>query len=384
MNKIIEKVLLIFLLIQPFLDVIATTNYSILNIIVRGLFLLLIVIYLLFNKKNIAILISTLTAGLILFGINVYFNLGIVTSISSIMKLYYLPITILFFVNIKNSIDNKIITYVLFIYLILFLSSYIFGFGYNNYKLSDGKQGFRGIFNSINEISAIIIGLLPVALNYLKNKKNYIISILLIVFAFLVALLTGTKVLMIGLFIIIIFIYIKSAIKIFKNMSTIKKIISIIVITIIILGGIYLLTYTRFYKNMIVQQKFFKSYNILSLDFINKVLFNNRLTFLKDNFLFYKSQKLINIIFGIGYSNQSIKLVEIDIFDILFRFGIFGLISFIIPIIYIVKKIKLDKISLFSIILLILISLTSGHVLLSPSVSIYFGYIILINNKINN
>lgn len=384
MNKIIEKVLLIFLLIQPFLDVVATTNYSILNIIVRGLFILLIVIYLLFNKKNIAILISTLVSGLILFGINIYFNLGIVTSISNVMKLYYLPITILFFVNIKNNIDNKIITYVLFIYLILFLSSYIFGFGYNNYKLSDGKQGFRGIFNSINEISAIIIGLFPLALNYLKNKSNYIISILLIVFAFLVALLTGTKVLMIGLFIIIIFIYIKSAIRVFKNMSTIKKIISIIVISIIILGGIYLLTYTRFYKNMLVQQKFFKSYNILSIDFINKVLFNNRLTFLKDNFLFYKSQKLINIIFGIGYSNQSIKLVEIDIFDILFRFGIFGLISFIVPIIYIVKKIKLDKISLFSIILLILISLTSGHVLLSPNVSIYFGYIILINNKINN
>ena len=384
MNKIIEKVLLIFLLIQPFLDVVATTNYSILNIIVRGLFLLLIVIYLLFNKKNIAILISTLVSGLILFGINIYFNLGIVTSISNVMKLYYLPITILFFVNIKNSIDNKIITYVLFIYLILFLSSYIFGFGYNNYKLSDGKQGFRGIFNSINEISAIIIGLFPLALNYLKNKSNYIISIILIVFTFLVALLTGTKVLMIGLFIIIIFIYIKSAIKIFKNMSTIKKIISIIVISIIILGGIYLLTYTRFYKNMLVQQKFFKSYNILSIDFINKVLFNNRLTFLKDNFLFYKGQKLINIIFGIGYSNQSIKLVEIDIFDILFRFGIFGLIGFIVPIIYIVKKIKLDKISLFSIILLILISLTSGHVLLSPNVSIYFGYIILINNKINN
>lgn len=384
MNKIIEKVLVVFLLIQPFLDVIATTNYSILNIIVRGLFLLLIVIYLLFNKKNIAILISTLVSGLILFGINIYFNLGIVTSISNVMKLYYLPITVLFFVNIKNSIDNKIITYVLFIYLILFLSSYIFGFGYNNYKLSDGKQGFRGIFNSINEISAIIIGLLPLALNYLKNKSNYIISIMLIVFTFLVALLTGTKVLMIGLFIIIIFIYIKSAIKIFKNMSTIKKIISIIVISIIILGGIYLLTYTRFYKNMLVQQKFFKSYNILSIDFINKVLFNNRLTFLKDNFLFYKSQKLINIIFGIGYSNQSIKLVEIDIFDILFRFGIFGLIGFIVPIIYIVKKIKLDKISLFSIILLILISLTSGHVLLSPNVSIYFGYIILINNKINN
>ena len=69
--------------------------------------------------------------------------------------------------------------------------------------------------------------------------------------------------------------------------------IAIIVITIIILGGIYLLTYTRFYKNMIVQQKFFKSYNILSLDFINKVLFNNRLTFLKDNFLFIRVKNLL-------------------------------------------------------------------------------------------
>jgi len=297
------------------------------------------------------------------------------------MKLYYIPFSILFFINIKNSMDNKIFFYVLSIYILLFLSSYIFGFGTNNYTVEDKKSGFKGVFNSINEISAIIIVLLPIVLNYLKENKKYITSILLIISTLLVALLTGTKVLMIGLFIIIIYIYIGKAIKIFKDMSNVWKIVSIISIIILLIIGMYLITYTNFYRNMIIQQRFFKSYNIFSINFVNKVLFNNRLTFLKENFLFYKKQNIIDIIFGIGYNNQSIKLVQIDLFDILFRFGIFGLISFIIPIVFIIKRININKVAIFSIILLILISLTSGHVLLSPNVSIYFGYIIFLKKK---
>ena len=382
MNKIIEKILLIFLLFQPFLDAIATTNLNIINIIIRGLFLLFIIIYMFINKSNIKVLLFLLLIALTLFGINIYLDRGLINTISSLMKLYYLPITILFFINIKNSISDKYLLYTLFIYLILFLLSYIFGFGYNNYKITDGKSGFRGVFNSINEISAIIICLFPIGLNYLKEKRNIIVSIILIIFVFIVSLLTGTKVLTIGLLITLVFIYYKDLINIIKNMATIKKILSIILILVLITGGIYLLTYTRFYKNMVVQQNFFKVDNIISLEFINKIIFNDRLTFLKDNFIYYTNQDIINILFGIGYNNI-LKLIEIDIFDILFRFGIFGLTSFIIPIIFTIKKIKLNKIYIYSLILLVLISLTSGHVLLSPNVSIYFGYIILIaNNKI--
>ncbi len=382
MNKIIEKILLIFLLFQPFLDAIATTNLNIINIIIRGLFLLFIIIYMFINKSNIKVLLFLLLIALTLFGINIYLDRGLINTISSLMKLYYLPITILFFINIKNSISDKYLLYTLFIYLILFLLSYIFGFGYNNYKITDGKSGFRGVFNSINEISAIIICLFPIGLNYLKEKRNIIVSIILIIFVFIVSLLTGTKVLTIGLLITLVFIYYKDLINIIKNMATIKKILSIILILVLITGGIYLLTYTRFYKNMVIQQNFFKVNNIISLEFINKIIFNDRLTFLKDNFIYYTNQDIINILFGIGYNNI-LKLIEIDIFDILFRFGIFGLTSFIIPIIFTIKKIKLNKIYIYSLILLVLISLTSGHVLLSPNVSIYFGYIILIaNNKI--
>ena len=382
MNKIIEKILLIFLLFQPFLDAIATTNLNIINIIIRGLFLLFIIIYMFINKSNIKVLLFLLLIALTLFGINIYLDRGLINTISSLMKLYYLPITILFFINIKNSISDKYLLYTLFIYLILFLLSYIFGFGYNNYKITDGKSGFRGVFNSINEISAIIICLFPIGLNYLKEKRNIIVSIILIIFVFIVSLLTGTKVLTIGLLITMIFIYYKDVRNRIKNMSTLKKIISIIIILLLVICSIYLLTYTRFYKNMVIQQNFFKVNNIISLEFINKIMFNDRLTFLKDNFIYYTNQDIINILFGIGYNNI-LKLIEIDIFDILFRFGIFGLTSFIIPIIFTIKKIKLNKIYIYSLILLVLISLTSGHVLLSPNVSIYFGYIILIaNNKI--
>ena len=381
MNKIIEKILLIFLLFQPFLDAIATTNLNIINIIIRGLFLLFIIIYMFINKSNIKVLLFLLLIALTLFGINIYLDRGLINTISSLMKLYYLPITILFFINIKNSISDKYLLYTLFIYLILFLLSYIFGFGYNNYKITDGKSGFRGVFNSINEISAIIICLFPIGLNYLKEKRNIIVSIILIIFVFIVSLLTGTKVLTIGLLITLVFIYYKDLINIIKNMATIKKILSIILILVLITGGIYLLTYTRFYKNMVIQQNFFKVNNIISLEFINKIIFNDRLTFLKDNFIYYTNQDIINILFGIGYNNI-LKLIEIDIFDILFRFGIFGLTSFIIPIIFTIKKIKLNKIYIYSLILLVLISLTSGHVLLSPNVSIYFGYIIFFSSNI--
>jgi len=131
---------------------------------------------------------------------------------------------------------------------------------------------------------------------------------------------------------------------------------------------------------MIVQANFFKVNNILSMDGINRVIFNNRLTFLNENHLYFIKQKLKNILFGIGYDNP-LKLVEIDFFDILYRYGIIGISIIIFIFINIFRKTKISKINLLAIIILILISLTSGHVLISPAVSIYFGIIMWINNS---
>lgn len=375
MNKKMNYILLLFLILQPFLDVIATTSFNKINVIVRGAFLVFVIIYLIKNKKHLNLLVPLFVVSLILFIYN-YKDFGLMNSISSVMKVLYLPLILIFFSSQdKNDKVDKYLVITLSIYLILFLSSYLFGFGFNNYQDSDGKSGFRGIFNSINEISAIIIALLPIALHYLKNNKKIILQILYILMAFFVSLLTGTKVLMIGLFIILLFVYYQDIIHLYRSLNKPVKVISLIVVVLFILLGCYLLTYTRFYQNMLIQNEFFKVTNIK--DFINKILFNDRLTFLSDNYKYYINQNILTKLLGIGYLNDSIKLVEMDIFDILFRYGIVGLIGFCLPILLTIRNIKVNKIQMFSIILLVLISITSGHVLLSPSVCIYFGYFIL-------
>lgn len=381
-NKIIHYILLIYLFIQPFLDVIATTNLSKINIIMRGLFIVTAFIYLWINHKSTRkINIIIITSFIILLTFNVINSYSVAESISSIMKLYYLPIILLLFYNIKDTINEKYLLITLSIYILLFISSYIFGFGYDNYLPTDGKSGFRGVFNSINEISAIIIGLYPISLNYLKNNKKHILAILLTLSIFIISLLTGTKVLMIGFILILLLTYLKDISNWYKELSINLKIISILTIVILIIIGIYGLTFTRFYQNMLIQQDFFKVESFFSIDFINKIIFNDRLTFLKENIDYFLSQDILKQIFGIGYYNQ-FKLIEIDIFDIVIRYGYFGIITFLTTIILTVRKIKLSKIALFSSVFLILISLTSGHVILSPNVAIYFGYFILINKKI--
>ena len=117
---------------------------------------------------------------------------------------------------------------------------------------------------------------------------------------------------------------------------------------------------------MVIQNKFLKPTNFL--EFINKVLFNDRITFLDNNFNVFIKKDILSYLFGSSLP----KLVEIDIFDILFNYGIIGFIIFSIYL-FKIKYRKLDKIYKFSFILIMLISLTSGHILIYPNVSIYIA-----------
>ena len=82
----------------------------------------------------------------------------------------------------KNYTPVIIITglVILITYLGIYLFSYLFKIGANAYLPTDGKSGFKGLFSSINEFSAIIVCLLPIAVNYLRSKKNYIVLIIIL------------------------------------------------------------------------------------------------------------------------------------------------------------------------------------------------------------
>ena len=114
-----------------------------------------------------------------------------------------------------------------------------------------------------------------------------------------------------------------------------------------------------------------------------------------------------NIWFGIGFSNTErvnntnvARLVEIDICDLYFHFGIIGLLISLFPFIIVgylfivnFSKIKLNSIYLLLVLFLVIgVSTFSGHILFAPAVSIYLVLLLLLflcefdcyGRKINN
>lgn len=368
----------IFFLLGPWLDVASFLNIGgtlSLSMVVRTLFLGIVLAQLIRKKTGWKELILVLSVGGILFLYSILsLKQGIFSSLSSTLKLLYLPMILLYFKNYSWEDDKyRVLEIVLFTYLGIFLCSYLFGFGAAAYLETDGKSGFKGLFSSINEFSAIVVSLLFFVGTYLKKKKIYIPLILLFIFSFWVSLLIGTKVLLGGILLTLCYFLYLERKKLFFDRSFKVKSAIVLLIVIFLIGGGILFTRTRTYQNMKIQQDFFKVKNIISYDFMNRVLFNDRLTFLKNNFDYYKDQSITRQVFGIGILEDEVKMVEIDFFDILFRYGVFGFFFFLVIFIYWIPWKKMEIESLLATILLLLISCTSGHVLFYPAVCIYFG-----------
>lgn len=373
MNKKINLLVIIFLLLNPILDVASFLGLPF-SIIIRSLFLASIIVYLFLNKKELKLLIVLLVFGIISFSYQyLYLKFGFMEVASSVLKLLYLPVTILFFKNyLFNIKKERIETIIIISYLSIYLLSYLFNIGQDAYLPTDGKSGFKGLFSSINEFSAIIVCLLPIVTTYLKKNKKYLLLSYIIIGSLIASLLLGTKILMGGLVFTVLYLLWQER-KYFYKLSKNVKIVVVLCFTIFLVIGGILFTKTRTYQNMLVQQDFFKVDNIFSLEFVNRIVYNDRLTFLSDNFTYYKNQDISKILLGIGISNYDIKMVEIDIFDIIFRYGIVGVIVFISSIILSINLKNITSSDKISLLLLIIISLTSGHVLIYPAVCIYFA-----------
>lgn len=373
--------IIIFLLLGPILDVLSFLDLSV-SVLIRGIFLLSIVLYLLIKKKELKVLLPLLVFSAISFIYQfLYLKFGLMSTISSILKFLYLPVSIIYFKDYVFKEKDKVLSIILFTYVGIYILSYVTGTGANAYLETDGKSGFKGLFSSINEFSAILVGLLPIVTSYLKNNKKYLLMCLIIGLALVCSLLIGTKVLMGGVIFCIGYLLFQERENLFfKRSIKVKAGIIVSFILVLLIGG-FLFTKTRTYQNMVVQNNFFKVENVLSFDFVNKVVYNDRITFLSDNFDYFKNQNIDKILLGIGITNYDIKMVEIDIFDIIFRYGIIGIIVYLYSLISTIRFKGLSNPEKVSFILFLLISLTSGHVLIYPAVCIYIS-LIFSNKKI--
>lgn len=122
MNKKLNLLVIIFLLLNPILDVTSFLNLPF-SIIIRSLFLVGIVLYLFINKKELKLLIPLLIFNIISF-IYQYFYLkfGLTETVSSIFKFLYLPVSILFFKNYSLAAEKSKIETIIFRNLFIFIS----------------------------------------------------------------------------------------------------------------------------------------------------------------------------------------------------------------------------------------------------------------------
>ena len=257
------------------------------------------------------------------------------------------------------------------------------------------KKGSIGWFYTANEVGAIISILMPFYLNEIINKKNKPIIFLSIIIIFYTLTTMGTKGPLLSFGIILIYYFIKYYKKIIKE----KKYKALGIMTtsfiIVILALIMIIPKTTFYKNIIIHLDFLKVEKISDFKnpkIIDHFIFSQRLTFLNNTVKIYNKSPISSKLLGIGYIDNygtdqvSMKMIEMDYFDILFRQGIIGIVIIFGGIVMMINKKKRTKkindVYLLSLFLSIILALLTGHVITSPSVSIYVALIIdLIYNE---
>ena len=392
LTKLVSIVLMILIILQPIMDAVTylqikySFNFISLSSIIRTVTLGLMLLYLLVIKRRrkeilflIGYFIIYLTSQIFLL------HNGFSSSLNTILTIFYLPIVIIFMheVDTNESYFNlKIIMITYLIYLNLIVIPYLFKYGNYADNFYEGKNGFYGLFYGGNEISNILVILLPLVIEYLVRKKSYFLIILTFVELLLCIYLVGTKTLMLGSIIVSIYFLFKYLRPVYKKFSKKKKGILWGLAFLIFLGILVVLPRMAVTKNIIraIEYYDFNLSNIFSLNGLDKLIFSGRLEVLKSVGNLYRNSSLFSILLGLGKSYIILfKGIEIDIFDIFFTLGISGILVYGYVMLKNIKSEKLKGVYLFTFILGMVISLITGHVLNTPNVSIFIGLLFSLN-----
>lgn len=415
-----EKIILIFLFLQPLIDVLTAVSLTIFNssftvgLATRFLFMIYMLYYCFFLSKNCSksklIYLILILLYILIDCVNIIYLKGFNAlgyELKSTLKSFYFPILLVtllsFFQDEKRKIDLEKLSKLFLIYAFFVLVPNLLGIGFESYAVT--KSGSIGFFYTANEIGAILSILMVSYLGLLFHKKKYI-QLIVSIFVILYMLTSiGTKGPLL-LFVLLIFYYL---IKYLKSLIITKKykLFTSVTISFLLCFSIFCLFIpkTNFYKNIKVHLEFLEVDSITDIITNKKILdhfiFSQRLSFWETTNQIYKDSSLSEKILGIGYisnystDNVSMKMVEMDFVDIFYRHGIVGFIlyfySFVGIIIYIIKKViskkqknTLIEIGMISIMFSIVLAFLTGHVLLSPSVSIFVALMIcLLYNEVS-
>ena len=410
MNTWIKKnfniILLIFILLQPILDVITGigihtwhTNITI-GIVVRMLFLAFVlysVIFIYKRKKSLLFYVILVIYGILyMAGMLIYKDgVGLFSEIQGLCRVFYFPILLISLYSMKDEIKISKMTLmvILITYLVCILVPNCLNLGFKTYEIT--KAGTLGFFNSANEISGIISILTPIMILILANKKKILLTLIIGLIYLYVILTIGTKTPLLSLGITIFFTYLWFIHQEIKLKRVKRVAISIILLLIFIAGMILILPKTNFYKNIETHLEFLEVDNITEVfqdkKLIDHFIFSERLTFLENRYKDYRDENNYLQLFGIGYlkDGKDTKAIEMDYFDIYYSQGLIGFIIyfgiygyFFYLIMKRRKKLDFTQYMLYiSVVLSVLLSFVTGHIITAPAVSILLIVLLLLLEK---
>lgn len=367
-----------WLICLPIIDFI-TSIYAwnnqtfLLGSLIKGFIFLIALLSMYHEQKNLKILLI-LCIYFLMDGIYIFANnLPFFENATLLLKTFFFPVTLLYFKDLKTSQNQSFFVKVFFIYLLLLIVPKFMGIGHNISEIYPNKVAYLSFFYSGNELSATLLCLTPIVLDYLRKHQSWLVIIICLSLMIYGFALLRTKTLIIGFILTILYFGFR--------MRKSKKILGAIPIFLIIIVG---LTFTLA-KNFNVALNFYGIDNlneVMSVKFVDKVLLSSRLTYTNDAFKQYQNTNLSKKVFGLGDLSHNIsKNTEIDLFDIFFSLGLLGTIIYLYVMFKSLKNLKLTGIYAFSFYLTLFASFFSGHILTSPMVCIWLSLMPVINKS---
>lgn len=400
----IDKVMLLLMLMTPIIDLIngffnyvLKSDFSPGAIIRAFILMILILIFLLQNKINIIkVGICTMLFVIQMILLSFEYNIKLFSEISFLSKIYYNILVIYIMNDIfkhKRSNISKYLNALVIVNIICTSSiiiSRILNIGVSSYGINGG---FKGLFMGLNDIAATLVVTFPFviykAIKESGNKKK--------IFYIIFSLISGINIVLIGTKTAIAMCALAVAFFIYdfiKNKGS-KKNLIILGICILISLIVFRVFYWEIFNNTIIaRMKFFFG----ELDFFTFLVSKRNLTLI-DAFPLWIS-KIKHIIFGVGFTQGSnfigtfLKghgMIEMDIFDILYFYGLVMLPIIIIPTfkvlyksikIFFKNEIFIEKLLSLGYIINFIIMFLGGHILLSPLAGVYFAVLFAIVNNI--
>ncbi len=389
----ISKVILIFLFLMPLLDVFTSfmihfqerSSYLVLGIKFSFL-LFLIVLNLKYQNKKVWWYGSAFFLYLIIFFFFVTKDSFFFLEAQGLFRTFYFPFLFLSLTFLQKqgmfSITRSQLCLLLFSYLFFLVVPQVFHIGFQSYAHS--KMGGVGWFYSTNEIGGILAILGSFLIQEFFSSKRFILFFLFFFYVFGIFVL-GSKAPVLALFIIVGSFFIKFLVTLFQKRDWKKFFVSSILscFVVILLG--FVLYSSSFYKNIKIHLDFLgirEVKELFTFHHIDHFIFSERLSFLLQTHEVYQNQSRSRQVFGMGIlespeSGTSMKMIEMDIFDIFYHYGICGLLLFLYPFVSVFQKRKYFFDEIISISLIVLLSFFTGHILVAPSVSLIVTLVLL-------